>query len=387
MKKRSSSRVQRVLVLSGIAVLLSLLLYSMFLSEIKYISYGSPEIPLVKPSSSTGTAYYVSPTGNDRNDGSQRHPFATIQRAASIVQPGTTVHVLPGIYVQSIQSQVKGAARARITFVSDTKWGARIETQSTRSSWANYGDYVDIRDFDITGSGDIGINNYGSFVHIIGNHVHNYASASCSSVGAAGIDNSTLGTNHSNDVIGNVVDSIGPPIRTPCNLDQGIYNSTPGGSIVNNIVYQIASFGIHNWHASANETIANNLVFECGRGGIIIAADMTLADNFLVTNNIIIHNHQLGIYEFGQVGSHNRYLRNIVFANPINLLLKPGSVQDTRIVDPQLVNYQPDGSGNYHLSRYSPAIGTGTALGAPTTDINGMSRSLKAVDIGPYNAV
>ena len=384
MKKRSSNRVKYILTLSCIAIFLSLLLYGVFSCEFVGVSYSSLTIPTKKQTSSTNTSYYVSPAGNDGNDGSRAHPFTTIQKAADEAQPGAIIHVLPGLYTQPIYSLAEGTAQARITFVSDVKWGARIETQGTRSSWINNGDYVDIQNFDITGSGDIGINNYGSFVRIIGNHVHNYAASSCTSVGAAGIDNSTNGINHSNDVIGNVVDHIGPPLPTYCNLDQGIYNSTPGGSIVNNIVYQIAAFGIHNWHASAYETIANNLVFSCGRGGILIAANETLADHFLVTNNMVIYNHQLGIYEYGTIGSHNSYLNNLVFGNPINVLLKFGSAKKTLIANPRLVNFRPDGSGDYHLSRYSPAIGTGTTSGVPNTDIDGLNRSFKVVDIGPY---
>src|SRR5712691_11182661 len=97
---------------------------------------------------------------------------------------------------QSVHSTAKGTAQARITFISDVKWGAKIITSGVRTSWTNIGSFVDIRGFDITGDGEIGINNYGSYVHIIGNHAHNYAFASCSSLGAAGIDDSPYLGNH-----------------------------------------------------------------------------------------------------------------------------------------------------------------------------------------------
>src|SRR6266704_6971370 len=41
---------------------------------------------------------YVSPSGNDSNDGSIAHPFASIQQASKVARPGTTIHVLPGVY-------------------------------------------------------------------------------------------------------------------------------------------------------------------------------------------------------------------------------------------------------------------------------------------------
>jgi hypothetical protein len=334
-----------------------------------------------------GGTYYVSPSGNDTNDGSIAHPFASIQKAATLAQAGTTIHVLPGIYTTPIFSQAKGTALARITFISDVKWGAKVITSGVRTSWTNWGDFVDIQGFDITGDGDIGINNYGSYVRILGNHVHNYAIASCGINGAAGIDDSVNNGNHDNAVIGNVVDHIGPPLTTYCNLDQGIYFSTFGGTIDNNIVYSVAAYGIQTWHAASSITIANNLIFECGQGGIIVAANLTTADNFLVINNIAVHNHHLGIYEYGLTGLHNSFLNNLVYANPTNLLLQHGNTAPGTITaDPHFVNYQPDGSGDYHLSAGSPAIDTGFATGAPTSDINGASRTIigNTLDIGPY---
>ena len=59
---------------------------------------------------SGGKALYVSATGNDTNDGSQAHPFATLQQAASVVTPGTTVHVLPGTYTDPVTLTRDGTA-------------------------------------------------------------------------------------------------------------------------------------------------------------------------------------------------------------------------------------------------------------------------------------
>ncbi|MBA2284316.1 MAG: DUF1565 domain-containing protein [Ktedonobacteraceae bacterium] len=333
-----------------------------------------------------GTSYYVSPTGSDTGVGSSGQPFATIQKAASVATAGTTVHVLPGTYTQSVYNTANGTALARITFISDVKWGAKVVTHGIRTSWTNYASYVDIQGFDITGDGDIGINDYGSYVRIIGNHVHNYAIASCGINGAAGIDDSENSGNHDNSVIGNVVDHIGPPLSTYCNLDQGIYHSTPNGYIANNIVYSIAAYGLHTWHSATGVTMVNNLVFNCGAGGIIVAANHVIPDNFLVANNIILHTHNVGIYEYGQTGIHNRYLNNLVYANPTNILVQRSTeAQGTLTVDPHLVNYQPDGSGDYHLAAGSPAIAAGTSVQTASVDINGNTRVVgKASDLGPY---
>src|SRR5579883_466810 len=72
--------------------------------------------------------YYVAPSGDNSNDGSQAHPFATIQQAATVVTPGSMVHVLPGIYADPVTVTTSGTADARITFLSDVRWGAKIHT-------------------------------------------------------------------------------------------------------------------------------------------------------------------------------------------------------------------------------------------------------------------
>ncbi len=52
---------------------------------------------LVK-SSLAADMYYVSPSGNDINPGTEASPFRNIQRAADIVNPGDTVIVKDGTY-------------------------------------------------------------------------------------------------------------------------------------------------------------------------------------------------------------------------------------------------------------------------------------------------
>jgi len=331
--------------------------------------------------------YFVSPAGNDDNDGSHAHPFATIQKAANMAVPGTTIHVIPGTYTTPLDTKASGTAVAPITYFSETKWSARIKTKGVSESWINEGNYVDIIGFDITGDGSYGIFNKGSYVRIIANHVHNIPASSCDRYGGAGIVNANY-NGHDDDVIGNVVHDIGP--LTDCNLVHGIYQANLRGHIWNNISYRNAAWGIHLWHAANAVTIANNLVFENRKGGILIGAGEepggVTDDHVVVTNNIVIYNHGLGISEYGDTGTHNRYLDNLVFANSVGIQLQNGNKdQGTLSVDPQFVDYRPDGSGDYHLKPTSPAIDAGTSIGAPPDDINGISRPQgKGFDIGPY---
>lgn len=55
---------------------------------------------------------------------------------------------------------------------------------------------------------------------------------------------------------------------------------------------------------------------------------------------------------------------------------------------PNFVNYQIDGSGDYHLLHTSACIDAGTSTGAPSTDLDGVARpQINGFDVGPYELV
>ena len=369
---------------------------------------------------SWATTYYVATTGKDSNSGTQSAPFKTINKAAKVVQAGDTVRVLPGQYaaagssVHGILTQANGTASSRIRFVSDTKWDAKIVSSGAYNVWSNTGNYVDIEGFEVVGdsAANVGISNLGSFVRIIGNKVHGIpATTGCSNGnGGAGIEHGNYSASD-NDTIGNIVYDIGPlpadglPVKSYCNLAQGIYSSNLRGHIQNNIVYRVAAYGLHLWHAANNVVISNNLSFNNGAktasgfhggGAIVGAGDLPggiILDNTTVSNNIIRNNRGFAIYEMGNTGSGNRFLNNIIFRNGNNtIMLQTGLASGTRTSDPQMVNFQMDGTGDYHLKSTSPAIDAGTTACAaetsscvPSTDFDGVNRPQgSAYDIGPF---
>ena len=338
-------------------------------------------------------AYYVSPGGSDTGNGSTSAPWATIQHAAEAAQPGAIIHVAPGTYIEAIKTTTSGTSSARITFRSDTRWAAKVIAPKSDSAWENRGDYVDIEGFDITGDARLGILNLGSFVRIMGNHVHNIP-AECGGDGGAGIDNANYQASD-NDVVGNLVHDIGSTLSVKCGAVQGIYHANLRGHIMNNIVYRAWAYGIHVWHFPKDVVVSNNLVFQNGESGILIGAPAggtAVASGMVVANNIVLDNpasswgNGPAIEESGLTGTDNKYSNNLIWSNKQGIVLQNGvRAVGTIKADPRLENYQANGSGNYHLGHSSPAVAAGSLTGVPPIDFDGRIRPTTAPpDIGPY---
>jgi hypothetical protein len=215
-------------------------------------------------------------------------------------------------------------------------------------------------------------------------------SIACTKNGGAGVNHASY-TSDGNYVIGSWIHDIGP---TECSFVHGIYLSQAGGKVFNNVVYRVAAWGIHTWHAATGVTIANNLVFAAGAprtgdgGGIVVGAGDdppgVHASNSLVVNNVVIDS-VVGIGENGRLGPNNRYLNNLLHRNRTALELVTGTQAGTVVAAPMMVDYRADGTGDYRLTAASPGVDAGSEAGAPATDIDGIERPQgSAPDIGPY---
>jgi hypothetical protein len=344
-------------------------------------SYSSPPTALLEPASDY-LGLYVAPNGDDDNDGTAQDPFRTIEKAASVSTPGTTVVVADGTYEAPIETRASGREDARITYVSSTKWGAKLvgPDSDEASVWHNYGDYVDIQGFDISARMVDGIIQSGSYGRILENRV-------------TGLTGNCISTNNddysmvNNDIIGNVTGRCGTSAE-----DHGIYPGGPSGTISNNISFGNAGFGIHCWHNCNRQHIINNLVFDNDEGGILIGQGdgpnegSVDADNMVVANNLVVDNGKEGIRESGATGSSNKYLNNSVSGNAgegidLNTGIESGTIWEA----PTFVDFQLDGSGDYRLYPFSSGVDAGTSEAAPARDIIGAVRPQgRGVDVGVY---
>lgn len=83
--------------------------------------------------------YYVAPTGSDKNAGTKSQPFATIQKAADVVQAGDRCFVLPGRYRETVELKNSGTAEKPIEFIALEPGKVILDgTDPIASGWEKY---------------------------------------------------------------------------------------------------------------------------------------------------------------------------------------------------------------------------------------------------------
>lgn len=338
-------------------------------SSVSCSDVPSKQVALTSTKPAGVNEYWISPGGNDHNSGSEGQSWATFAHADAELQlgpKGTIVHVAPGTYNECILTTKKGAPDRRITYLSDTQYGAHLvcvagnSEKNQEAIWNARGSYTDIVGFDIDGQlvqkqSRIGIylnydlqGNPTGYNRVLGNKIHGLERCG-SSASPTGTTEFTASSPH-NTYDGNVVYSIGNTCQTQGFAagvsGQGVYISNPYDIVTNNIFYDIgyanaSSPGYAIWsnhQGASNDFIANNLMFENGAGVVLgwqtdpslpaTRYTMPGLDNMTITNNIIVHNKGWGIAEYdygclysggacaaGNFGPNSRYDNNLLYGN------------------------------------------------------------------------
>ncbi|OGV73059.1 MAG: hypothetical protein A3K19_00935 [Lentisphaerae bacterium RIFOXYB12_FULL_65_16] len=102
-----------------------------------------------------GATYYVSPTGKDKLDGAQTRPFATIQRAALIMEPGDTCIIHGGMYQETVRPLNSGTEGKPIVFRAYSGERVIMAGATDLTKWQP----ADGALWKVGGMGDMGQNN------------------------------------------------------------------------------------------------------------------------------------------------------------------------------------------------------------------------------------
>jgi hypothetical protein len=372
----------------------------------------------------SAATYYVSPMGNDNNDGSMNTPFQTIQKAANVVNPGDTVIVGNGTYTGGstlVTINRSGSSGSPITFKSENKWGAVLDgvtVSALKTGFLLYGSYIIIQDFEIKNVGT-GIDVWGvNHITIYRNKIHDVARMQIPcTMGNQFVNGKTaIYANSTSSYItidSNLIYNIGrlPGGATtcndsamcaqysktaPCNLswidysnDHGIYMQGSHSTMTNNIFYETKAGYSIQLDSNSYADIINNTFYgtNTGTDGHIVV--WMAVTHLKVQNNISHSPRNYFIRDDYNYASDVTYTNNLIY----NALLVGNNKcsatgytcsnnitgQDPLFVD--LANY------DFHLQAGSPAIDAGiSAFPVRTKDADG-NAIVGAPDIGAYEYV
>ncbi len=215
-----------------------------------------------------GLSYYVSTTGNDNNPGTLGSPWRTIQHAANTVAAGATVFVRAGVYNEHINVPISGNATAGYTtFQNYPGETAIVDGTGLAVPNGQYGL------FNITGQ---------SYVIISGFEIRNYKTSSTKYV-----------------PVGIYIYGAGSNLQILNNHIHDIQTSAKG---CNANALGLAVYGTQAPASINNLTISNNEIDHLKTGcSETISMDGNV-QNFVVTNNLIHDNNNIGIDAIGFEG-------------------------------------------------------------------------------------
>lgn len=234
------------------------------------LAVGNVELPVA---SAAGTEYYVATSGSDSNAGTSDAPWKTLQHAADVVPAGSTVYVRGGVYKQKLKITRSGSASQ----------GSIVFT--------NYGTEIAI--IDGTGllvSGNEGLIELADVNHVTvqGFEIRNFTTASKNTVPVGIYVHGSGGfINLSNNKIHDIKNTVTPTGKDRLGRDAhgiAVYGTKVPASI-------------HDLTISGNELY--NLVLGSSES-LVLNGNV---DGFVVTNNLIHDNDNIGIDLIGFEGT------------------------------------------------------------------------------------
>jgi len=341
--------------------------------------------PALPPS--TGTAYYISPTGSDANTGTAAAPWRTVQKALDTLRPGERAYVHAGAYAENLFMSRAGTPDAPITIQNypgeqPVLRPGLVETNNIPLQVGRGAAYVRFHGLTIEGATGPSTAN----VYVSGN-AHDVELSECEIRGSQRQGFFSEATTASIHVVACYVHDNGG--SGPVQLDHNLYVQGHGHVIADCLVANAPNgFGIQIYPSSDRVIVTENTIVGALRDGIIMGGDgARTTSNAAIVNNVIAFNGRYGISTYwgdgAVVGANNIATTNIVWANAAGSIVGIGIGDLLNILaDPFFVDRA---AGNYHLQSTSPALDRGLPLYTLGTDLAGVGRPQGAgPDIGAY---
>lgn len=287
--------------------------------------------------------YYVRKTGSDSNDGlTPNSAFLTIQKAASVAQPGDWVLVGAGEYEERVEILNSGTSDNYIYFVADKDGIYTGDKGEVKISGKDFGFYISSK----------------KYIEIYGFKIENTTSSailiSGSNAGYIKIYQNIISNNSGNGIYVDGASNI-EVIKNEIFASQiGIYlKNSSNSQIKANKVYQNSSDGI-KVESSNSVSLIFNESFSNGGKGIFI---LTNSNNCEIKNNLTYLNNGAGIEVFdhasqieilnnksysnsgagisfkGNISNANKILSNLIYSNS-----GPGILLSNNCVNNDILN-------------------------------------------------
>lgn len=279
-----------------------------------------------------GAMYYVRPTGDDSADGSQEHPWNTLEFAARQLKPGATVYLMAGTYHGPIEIRTKATAQSPLAIralpgqdVLITYSDAFIEAQKARIASAATEGAVGADGKSLHYPSLITIT--GTFIEISGLHLigarerlpMNLYSENGISLAAGGgegcrvlyneIENTghcgvkEMGHGGKNFLIeGNYIHDIGHTAH-----DHAIYLPADDVIVRRNILINSAGWGVHAYSAPRRLELSRNIIGGSAEDAVILAGS-----DCIVANNVFYKDNKGGVFFFRRDCRNNKVINNII---------------------------------------------------------------------------
>lgn len=224
-----------------------------------------------------GTAYYVSPTGNDSNPGTSAAPFKTFAKATSVLSAGSTLYIYAGVYNQQLKLAKSGTSSAGIT-VKPTGGAVVIDMGNAAASGLDVrASYITVSGLEVKNSNDVCVNLLGSNITI-------------DAIIVNGCSNHGIQANNSSNV--------------------KILNSRVFRTVLSNSARAMSS----GWGSAIKVRISDNVLIQGNTVYNNYGEGMgTRGTNVTIRGNIVYDNYSVNIY----TNSENALIeRNFVYCTP-----------------------------------------------------------------------
>ncbi len=274
---------------------------------------------------SSGKTYYVSPQGDDNDDGSLERPYKTVQKGLNQLNPGDTLEIRGGVYHETTDvynkngSQdawftVKNYKDEEVTMTGDYKvnWGGKIAPDAITLNNSSYWKIQGIKMTQYTGAG-VYITNNSRFIDMSDLVIWDLDYPIYRPYGTSGIDGeSSSFCSVKNCKIYNIGLKVDRPKDHGIYIGYGAYNWT----FENNDIHDAAGAAIQLYgspNGGSNCTIINNRLYNNHAYGIAIGSNAT---KNTINNNVFYGNNWCDVYMLEE--STNNWFKNNLFLTGYN---------------------------------------------------------------------